>query len=67
MPIDRTVLLGFPSIASAQFTVERWFLPMDHQIESVTRTALVWHTDDHEYVALLNRSAISQLLRTLHG
>ena len=51
--MQRTVLEEFGSKATG-FTAEKWFMPVDDPIESITRMALVWHTNGKEHVVLIS-------------
>ena len=63
--LSRTTLLAFPSGDTTIFTVEKWFLPLDDEVESLTRAALVWHHPTKESVVLLSPTAALQVISAL--
>lgn len=67
MPVERKVLLQFRDEEhGVTFRVERWFIVMDHKIESVVRPCLVWEDENGtERVVLLGRAELKDVMTAL--
>lgn len=68
--VHRTVLLSYPAVMGGiEFRVEKWWLPLDCEEESVTRFALVWSVpeDENEQVVLLGPKRAKEVAEILLG
>ena len=64
--MQRTVLLNMGGVEQG-FSVEEWLLCLDHEVESLTRLALVFHQDCGDAVVLVSPDYARKLAVVLMG
>lgn len=67
MPVERKVLLQFRDERhGVTFRVERWFVVLDHKMESIVRPCLVWEDDDGtERVVVMSSKELRAVMQSL--
>lgn len=64
--VERRTLLNMGGV-EAGFSIESWWLPLDHEMESLTRLALVFHQERGDAVVLVSPEYARKLAVILMG